>query len=271
MDSVSVSSLIEKYEEILSKDPTSYSFAPLADLYRHNGELDNALNIARNGCKLHPEFAAGQMALALACMEKSEEGEALNALKIVVAITPENLEAQRLLSGLYLKNGNLDEAEKCLKIILSLEPDDIGSRQVMEKLGFYKVTKIKPDDTKLEEFLDELDPDVVEMSDSDIVEEFEPINDVKTSTMAELYVKQGHVEKALGIYRDLLQEDPGNATYETRIMELQKDNVPDTHDAEPSITYNKLSDSSSRESAYMVFNDWLSNIQKVKGYTSSHF
>ncbi|GFO55194.1 hypothetical protein GMSM_22010 [Geomonas sp. Red276] len=47
-----------------------------------------------------------------------------------------------------------------------------------------------------------------------------------TATLAELYVSQGFVEKAIGVYRELLTTDPGNIGYRERVTQLERAAVP---------------------------------------------
>ncbi len=114
---------IKKFEDILASNPKAYSFAPLAEIYRKLGLPDEALRIAKQGVALHPEFAAGQMALATSCLDKNMVEEARQALEAVVRITPENLDAQRLLAGIYQAAGNTAAATACLRIVAEFEPD----------------------------------------------------------------------------------------------------------------------------------------------------
>jgi hypothetical protein len=48
-----------------------------------------------------------------------------------------------------------------------------------------------------------------------------PSPPVASPTLAELYVNQGFVEKAVEVYRELLQRDPGNEKAAQRLAELQ--------------------------------------------------
>ena len=55
-----------------------------------------------------------------------------------------------------------------------------------------------------------------------------------TETMAELYIKQGHREQALDVYRQLVQRNPGDAALAGRLRELEAaDKRPATVEAAP--------------------------------------
>jgi hypothetical protein len=47
---------------------------------------------------------------------------------------------------------------------------------------------------------------------------------IPTATLAEEYLRQGHREQALAVYRALVQKDPGNASYRHRLAEIQSQN-----------------------------------------------
>ena len=89
MDNSSFWSDIKKFEDTLAKDPASYCFAPLAELYRKTGLLEDAIATAQKGTALHPEYVGGYMALGRAYLDKGLKGEALEALQHVINFTPE--------------------------------------------------------------------------------------------------------------------------------------------------------------------------------------
>lgn len=125
---------IKKYEDLLSKDPRSYCFAPLSELYRKLGLLDDAVAVANRGIEAHPEYIGGFMALGRALFEQGNRDQAKTALEKVVLATPENLLAQRLLSQLYHEEGNLPAAERALHLLVTFNPEDRESALALEVL-----------------------------------------------------------------------------------------------------------------------------------------
>ena len=125
---------IKKYEETLEKDPNSYCFAPLSELYRKLGMIDDAITIARRGCEMHPEYVGGYIALGRGYYEKGMNTEAREALEKVVRVTPDNLLAQRILSKIYMDSGNASSAEGALNAILAQNPEDTESRMLLDSL-----------------------------------------------------------------------------------------------------------------------------------------
>ena len=47
--------------------------------------------------------------------------------------------------------------------------------------------------------------------------------EITTNTIAELYIKQGYPEKAIDIYKAILELDPGNAAAAEKIENLEAD------------------------------------------------
>jgi tetratricopeptide (TPR) repeat protein len=125
---------IKKYEDTLERDPNSYCFAPLSELYRKLGMMDDAITVAKRGCDIHPEYVGGYMALGRAYLEKGMHAESRDALEKVIRVTPENLLAQRILSKIYMDAGEAAAAEKSLKAILSQNPDDSESQMLLQSL-----------------------------------------------------------------------------------------------------------------------------------------
>lgn len=238
---------IKAYEERLAANPDSFCFARLAEIYLKVGLTDDALHVARKGAAKHPGHIAGQRALALACHAKGLTDECRSALEQVVAAMPEDRDSLKLLGRLYAGSGNERAAIWALNTVLDLNPDDEECRIELEAIGHAvrgsaaavvpSVAQPEYGDTEFTSFDDEEeiieDLEVLELDESDQVEEMPAGGEeeaelataahhdpLSTTTLAELYVQQGFVSKALAIYQTILADDPANSAALARVAEL---------------------------------------------------
>jgi tetratricopeptide (TPR) repeat protein len=311
---------IQRFEDMLAADPRSLSFAPLAELYRKLGLLDDAISVAKKGCALHPDYPGGFFALGAACFDKGLTDEARPALERVVLLSPENLRAQKLLGQLYVDAGESALARRALEQVLRQNPDDAESALLLHSIAstieeaaseeefleeaelIEDLTEVfedpqehesaaplaaaLPEFTEFSEFPDVTEvpdlpefaafPEVSEFSELSGTPEFaefsefteisgapelaeaseapelpdfsgfsefsevpevpevwtvpavpEPLlqhpsrDPLTTATLAELYVSQGFLGKAITIYQELLAADPANNPYRLRSSELK--------------------------------------------------
>jgi tetratricopeptide (TPR) repeat protein len=121
---------LKKYQE----DPSSRVFAPLAEAYRKAGLTDEAIEIAREGLRVHPNFVGGKVALARAYFDKKQYEDVVQELKSVVLDVPDNLIAQRLIAESYLMLGRLAEAIGAYKMLLYFSPQDADTAKMVKEL-----------------------------------------------------------------------------------------------------------------------------------------
>jgi len=329
-DAISFWTDIQRYEDMLVADPGSYCFAPLSELYRKLGLLDDAVSVAKKGCDLHPDYPGGFFALGTACYAKGLTDQARGALERAVSLNPDNLQAQKLLAQLYLEAGETVMAEKALKQILQQNPEDVESTLLLHSLEAQAVPE--PDD---EEILDDLEvieeltevldepqaPEAAaasgaaeavrprepaakptpytagelgafeesgdfwaieapgEEAEPELLRAFEetqepsaqhPARDpLTTATLAELYVTQGFIGKALAIYRELLGADPANQPYSSRCAELEELQLRQQQPQQPAPPASRIEAPAVQRStpvpqrdAQGELNSWLENIRR---------
>ena len=249
---------IQRYEDMLAADPRSYCFAPLSDLYRRLGLLDDAIAIARKGCDLHPDYHGGFYALGAAYYDKGLTVEARQALERALALDPDDSRVQKMLGQLYAGAGETLLAKKVLGQVLRQNPDDLESELLLRSLAstlaaqpeddlldeaeIVELTDVVEEPSLAEEALpsvladlsEPLEQETEELEELEELEEFWAIespkesalprsaarNPLASTTLAELYVSQGFIEKALTVYEDLLLADPTNRSYAGRVAEL---------------------------------------------------
>lgn len=243
-DNSSLSAEIQVLEERLAISPDSFCFAKLSELYLKQGWLDQALSVARQGVARHPAYLAGQRALALACHAKGLHDECLALLRHLTSALPEDQEAQKLLGRLSSGIGDRETARRAYRTVLEFYPRDVESRLELQSLGGsgaldLSLTSLDADDD--EEIIEDLEIleelDVLEEDQPDdrfplqamITKSASPIptaeaqhDPLSTATLAELYVSQGFIHKALDIYRGILADNPVNGAVSARVAELEQ-------------------------------------------------
>jgi tetratricopeptide (TPR) repeat protein len=125
---------IYEYLKRYQEDPTSRVFAPLAESYRKAGLVDEAVEIAREGLRIHPGFIGGRVALARALFDKKLYSEVIDELAKVVDDVPDNLVAQRLIAESYLMSGRVSEALSAYKMLLYFSPSDEETAKMVQEL-----------------------------------------------------------------------------------------------------------------------------------------
>jgi tetratricopeptide (TPR) repeat protein len=126
--------LIYQYLKKYQEDPSSRVFAPLAEAYRKAGLIDEAIEIAREGLRIHPRFVGGRVALARALFDKKLYREVIDELTDVIQDVPDNLVAQRLLAESYLMLGRIAEALGAYKMLLYFAPQDPEMMKMVREL-----------------------------------------------------------------------------------------------------------------------------------------
>lgn len=130
----SLSPIIFDYLKKYQEDPTSRVFAPLAEAYRKSGLVSEAIEIAREGLRVHPNFVGGRVALARALFDQKSYGEVIDELTPVIREVPDNLVAQRLIAESSLMLGRTTEALGAYKMLLYFNPQDSETAKIVSEL-----------------------------------------------------------------------------------------------------------------------------------------
>lgn len=121
---------LRRYQE----DPRSRVFAPLAEAYRKAGLLDEAIEIARDGVRIHPHFIGGRVALGRVLFDKGMYEEVVKELEMVVLDAPDNLVAQKLLAESYLILGRIADSLSSYKVLLFFMPQDVEIQRLVQEI-----------------------------------------------------------------------------------------------------------------------------------------
>jgi tetratricopeptide (TPR) repeat protein len=192
----------------LEEDPDSLIFVPLAEAYRKAGSLDDACRVCRKGLEKNPDYSNAHLVLGRIYQGQVKLEDAILEFEKVLEIDPENLMAHSLLGSLFMQKFDYKAAIDEYQAILTLNPDDDETQKLL-KVAIEKAANAPQ--TVSDNQLKETGAD--KKSDS---------GNMASVTMAELYLKQGHVDKAIETYEELLKKDPNNAVVRQRLVELKE-------------------------------------------------
>lgn len=214
-----VTSEITELKKKLEENPDSLVFAPLADAYRKQGNLEEAFNLCKKGLEKHPNNASARVVLGRVYHGQGKVQEAAVELKRVLELDPENLMAHSLLGSIFMEKGDHQAAIEEYQKILTLNPDDDETQTALKQA--------------IEKAAGEQKSDSVVKKDKTLHEKKTFTKDsTATLTVAELYLKQGHYDRAMEVFQELLAHDPQNLMLRQKLAEVvdrqQKEFVVDS-------------------------------------------
>jgi tetratricopeptide (TPR) repeat protein len=211
-------SSIKDYTEQLKQEPESHVFYPLAQSYIKLGLTDSARNVLRQGLLLQPDHLDGQLLLAELLGENGHYDDAVALYDRVLNQHPESFEALIGIARLDLRQSNITRARSYIERARSVDPQSAVLNDLTKQLS------------------DSTD------------HRSQPVTPFATTTIAELYVKQGLIEKAINVYHTLVTQQPDNDVIAARLNELMTQSVEKSTD-----------DSTSVEAK---LESWISSIQR---------
>jgi tetratricopeptide (TPR) repeat protein len=202
---------IGSYLQIVTKDPSSTAFVPLAEAYRQIGLLDDALEAARLGTEMLPHFSPGFSTMGRILGQMGRLDESMSSYARALSIDRQSQAALVGLSRLHLVRGERDQARKILQQAKEFHPDD---EKISDMLVALDLPRPWADIKQASQ--------AHQQGSSHEIASDEPDAPIATATLAEIYVKQGLLNKALEVYQGILVQTPENASAHKRIMQLQE-------------------------------------------------
>lgn len=239
-------------------DPEGRGFVPLADALRKAGEFQEARRVLRDGLRRHPGFLAGHVVSAWLSLDEGRLDQAESHFLDAVKLDGRNVAALRGLSEIHLERGEEAQALDYLELLLEEDPVDLDlpkrltelktradaateagdgtqtqptlwedPNEVAEELDFQEAT-LQPDSSSpppiQEHFEAPAEPEPISL----VVEDGEPMPEAGdledaliTSTLGEIYLRQGLLGRAEWVFESLLKDDPENPHLRHRLDEVR--------------------------------------------------
>lgn len=205
MDDVN-SDFIERYQKLYEEDPKSRIFAPLAEAYRKMGLIDEALELAEKGVKLHPHFPGGRVALGRLYAQLEKHDMAETEFRKAIEFSPENILAHQLLAETCLKLKKTKAALRAYKMLLFLSPDNERALTAVRKLESLtadeyeeEIFAMKPLKEAMKEWTDfDLEPPEANTQDSMSKAEEQKHKFLdRVLSLADAYIVRSDIDRAL--------------------------------------------------------------------------
>lgn len=267
--------LVKKYEEALARDPNSRVFAQLGELYRKLGMHDRAMIVYRDGVKRHPSYVLGYLGLAFCYFDLEQYQLAYATLRPLVESSRDNLRLLKLFAKCCENLSYQDEALETWKYLLFINPKDAEAAAKVMALesGREHVSETQAETAPRTFSIDHLKSSPIDdvddwvrvdlakhearvdvplpKSGSDatkpevvVGKKTEP-SDVKQEapivslTLVDLYIAQGHCEKAQEVLEKMLELNPSDERVKQKLTELVNVNV-NTEEATEDDGHSKL-------------------------------
>jgi len=176
---------IARLSERYNKDPKSRIFVQLADAYRKNNMIEEALDILNKGLEHHPRYPLAHLILGKCHLSKRQFAQAKASFEKTLSFDSQNVVALRMLAKTCESMKDEVGQISALKGLLALDPFDTSAK---EKLAQLEALQKEP---------------------------------LYTMSMAQEYEKQGDLEKALSVYEHLLFTDPTDLVLQQKVKELK--------------------------------------------------
>ncbi len=129
-----MSAELERLREKVRKDPNSRLFISLADLYRKEGMLEEAVRVLTEGLERQPDYMSARVALGKIYLEENKLDNALTEFSLVAKAIPDNLFAQRKLAGIYMMMEDAEKARAAFETVVRLNPLDTAAEEALRRL-----------------------------------------------------------------------------------------------------------------------------------------
>lgn len=224
--------LDEIYNEILNKPVTPGQSLLLIKTLKEKGEPEIAIKACLKALEFFPDDINIRKALAEIYLEKGSIELAETELEELCKKIDELSSIFKLQAELFMKKDRTKEAINSLRLYLAHQSNDQEAVQLLSKLS--TLPKQKP-------------------------------SILPTSTLAEIYYKQGELEEAIKIYEQTVKAFPDDEKSKLRLKELKEIKETEEHRKakEEPLKEKKLR-------LIRVLERWLSNIEQRRAVDLSH-
>jgi tetratricopeptide (TPR) repeat protein len=213
------------------------NFLSEAEILLEQNKLMEAFNLAKERLRSFPADADAHVVAGNSLLGMGRVDEARDVLQEVGEIISGLSLVYDRMGDIYRKKGFHQDAAVCYEKFISLHPGAEDARKVIEKMI-------------LLEQEDQPVPEVGMIYDENI-----PDPELFTVTLAELYIKQGHLQVAAEILKEIIEREPQNSQAVAKLDSLTAELAPKSSASAKFVESNNL---------IKTLSSWLKNIDRLK-------
>jgi len=196
------------YNQILANGPSPRTLFLVLSKMKEEGQQRRVIQECLKALSIHPFDIHIRQLLAESYFESGLISQAESELDKVTTMMNDFIPTYRLQADIYLRERREEEAAEALKLYLAHRSDDQEARNLLDTLmPVEEVPVAKPE------------PDVEEISD--------PVEEIATPTLAELYVDQNLIQEATATYEKVVAQHPEDESSRQRLEELKAMSIED--------------------------------------------
>ena len=264
--------------EILNRGPSSETLGLVLAQLKRLGHTRKVIQECLKALQHHPDDLPLRLILAEAYFEEGLFSHAEAELETATSQMDRYASAYRLQAEIYHAQKRNDEALRSLRIYLSLRPQDERALDLLKALDIPQAAPA-PEMAPIEEEIPE--PPAVKTEETPVLRASEPpeteaekpelrfedevLSEIATPTLAEVYVHQGQIQEAIGIYEKVIAQHPEDEASLSRLQALRAmvQAEPPPHAEEvPRAKQGK-------QETIAILESWLANIRKMSEDTVS--
>lgn len=207
------------YDQILSSAPSQRILLLVLTKLKEEGEIDRVIQECLKALEVYPNDIYIRRLLAESYLETSQVSSAEIELNKTIGFITDLADVYKIQAGIHRNQGRIKEAIAALKIYLSYHPQDEDARRLYEDLTPEEGPPVSQLQSPPEEDAAIFEEDVEGKSP-----------EIATSTLAELYFRQGEIIKAIDTYKNLVELNPEDVRFRERLEALEaitEEEVPD--------------------------------------------
>lgn len=246
----------ELFDEILRQGASSETLRILLSELKKEGNVKRVIQECTRAVRTYPQDFFLKRLLAESYLDAGFFSQAELELESLTAQTDELASAYKLLANIYRRQGRTEDAVRSLRVYLAHRPEDHEALEVFETLH------TRPPEEEPAAEIEEAATEEIQEIGAEPESGFQPetaVAEIVTPTLAEVYVSQGDLEKALQIYTRILARNPLDKKSQQRVQELEMQLKEEAPVPETKVDGARKK----KERAISILEAWLADLRRM--------